>query len=106
MSAALFLILLSGVVACALFTVNAAETDEPAALNPYDPFGSAVQGRYTLSSTTYRLTADVMQDGYLYIPSNVMATIFLKGFNTATALYRCNEAAVTYFNRISQGGGQ
>ncbi len=72
------------ILTCAPFASSAAETGgdnstQAVAAAAEDPFGRLSGGKYTLESTTYQLTADFAARGYLYVPSDVNATIDLNG---------------------------
>lgn len=79
-SGALTLALVFSVVTSAPFAAGAAETDNAAVAAAVETsFGELSSGKYTLTSTTYQLTADFTAQGYLYVPSGVEAVIDLNG---------------------------
>ena len=80
-STVLTLALVLSIVTCAPVSASAAETDSAAvaAADTENPFGELSEGKYTLESTTYQLTADVTLEGSIYIPSDVEAVIDLNG---------------------------
>lgn len=80
-STVLTLALVFSIITCAPVSASAAETDSAAvaAADTENPFGELSEGKYTLESMTYQLTADVTLDGYIYISSGVSAVIDLSG---------------------------
>ena len=89
-STVLTLALVFSIVTCAPFTVSAAETDPADTGASYEglagtsagseaPFGELSEGKYTLESIDYQLTEDFAAEGYIYVPSDVTATIDLNG---------------------------
>lgn len=86
--------LLFSIITCAPFSIGAAETGsaESVATGGEGLFGSLNNGKYTLSSETYRLTEDFAAEGYIYVPSGKTAVIDLNGHTISRNL---TEAAST-----------
>lgn len=78
-SVILTLALVFSIVTCAPFSVGAAEADTAETSAVASSFGELNEGKYTLVSMTYQLTADFDAQGYIYVPTGVTAEIDLNG---------------------------